>query len=1118
MNLQRILYRVSQLLSRFREQIKILNSNSEFSINIHAENILIKILNELYNCNLENVNYSENKTYPSIDLRDKSKRIAIQVTSTADLKKVKDTLTTFINKGIYKEFDKLLIFIITEKQSKYDQSKINEITDGKFTFKIESIIDRTDIYLQLNKQNDLEKVKRICVLLEEQFSDNKHEFDKWDLYCKGLEEYDNYIKNYYHFLDIKGFSPKVNNTQIKIDLEKIYVPLALKTDKKEDIEITYSIEKALNHFNKLVILGDPGSGKSTIIKHLAYKICSQRPTENKLHNLVPLVIKGSDFSKYVSITSKKLSEYIIDFIDKRFEFLFTEKLESNHLLVLIDGIDEINNVSLRHSVVNRINAFIAQYPKIKIIVSSRIVGYKETRLNGYFDHLQVVKFKKEQIKQFISSWYLSIASNSDKDIEKAKKNANELFRSIQKNDSVLKMASNPLLITIIALIHHQGGTLPEKRVSLYDIASSTFLENWVRQRDTHRNSSFDKEALISILAPIAYHIHQNYTTGLITETNLKNLFRKEYKKIYPFQSKKDEVQDLKDLINFLREDAGFLFEKGLNKNGEALFGFVHQTFQEYFTSIEFKTRWKEKSYKNNLQKYTFNPNWTEVIKLAASSFKFTEQSRLGRQYTTEFLKDILNVDDPIAEMYRPLKLIFQILIDDTEIEFSFFIKLIDKVFNEILSLNRYNNQTYEDNWEVYTFNNFITSLLETKTYQNYLVERIMDEVNNKHIPFALKSNLIQILMDSSNIQTIKDKLIIILKSDKTDLKKLIFNYNTVFPVSAIVLTKEFRTSIVNFINDEEFIKNYQDHLPHQYHCSFDNNKTSDFDGMSAHNFSNEYWEELFLSIRLINNENMKMDFINYLVFSIGTGMKNLEYVKKYLNSLKKEYPNLEFPKIENYIIKLEKFHSLNLKDYESFKFKDVKIYAKKDHNHEFAFIKNDKIQIFTYPFKEDDLIQYFGKDTKSFLKFIDFINPVLIASETKLNPTIKTHEDFLIFMQYENTITWSNTIKIDNIAYYALLNLFNNGIGCDVTIMNWLKNQFDIQHKMFDLPQKFKIKDYLRKIEESKLSIHNKLFLISILGERSDFEHLITPTIKSMNNSKSEEEKKEIKDILYYIL
>ena len=466
------LYRVSQLLSRFREQVKILNSNGEFSINIHAENILINVLNKIYDCNLENVNYVEGKTFPSIDLRDKTKRIAFQITSTANLEKVNHTLTKFIENALYKEFDNVYIFIITEKQKKYDQIKIDKILDGKITFNIKNIIDRTDLYTELNKQNDLDKINSVCELLEKQFSDNKSELDKWDLYCKGLNEYDSFIHNYYKFLDIKGFSPKINNTLVKINLENIYVPLELKIESEigktndelqsKKKEIIFTLENALNDFNKLVVLGDPGSGKSTILKHLAYNICTNRPTESQFNDLVPVVIKGSEFAKYVSTTSKNLSEYIIDHIDKKYELLFTQKLESNQLIVLVDGIDEINITSLRHTVVNRINAFIAQYPETKIIVSSRIVGYKETRLNGYFNHLEVMKFGEKQIKKFITNWYLSVESNSDNDLEQAQQIAKELFYSIRQNKSVLNMASNPLLVTIITLIHYQGGTLPER--------------------------------------------------------------------------------------------------------------------------------------------------------------------------------------------------------------------------------------------------------------------------------------------------------------------------------------------------------------------------------------------------------------------------------------------------------------------------------------------------------------------------------------------------------------------------------------------------------------------------------------------------------------------------------
>jgi len=300
MNQEYKLYRISQLLSRFKEQVEILNTNGEFSINVHAENMLIKILNEVYDCDLENVNYTESKTYPSIDLRDKKKRLAIQVTSTNDFKKVKSTLSKLLDNNIYKDYSELYIFIITHKLKNYDQDKIDEILDGKFLFSNKNILDRTDIYKELNKKNDLKKIETVEKLLEMQFSDKEH-FSKWDRYCKDLKDYDIYISNLYKYLDIKGFSPKINNTLVKITLDKIFIPLELKLNKDtidetgdEHKRTTYLPEEALAKFDKLVILGDPGSGKSTILKHIAYRICTQRQKDGLFSDYLPIFIKGSE--------------------------------------------------------------------------------------------------------------------------------------------------------------------------------------------------------------------------------------------------------------------------------------------------------------------------------------------------------------------------------------------------------------------------------------------------------------------------------------------------------------------------------------------------------------------------------------------------------------------------------------------------------------------------------------------------------------------------------------------------------------------------------------------------------------------------------------------------------
>ncbi|NTU45841.1 MAG: SMEK domain-containing protein [Chlorobiaceae bacterium] len=1127
MNQESILYRISQLFSRFKEQVKILNANGEFSINIHAENILIDVLNKVYDCDLKNVNYEEGKTYPSIDLRDTTKRISIQVTSTANLEKVKHTLTKFIENNLQKDFDKLYIFIITKKQSKYNQEKINKLLKGLFVFNTTDIIDRTDIYRELNSQNNFKKINSVCELLERQFADNKPELDKWNLYCKGIEEYDKYISNLYNYLDIKGFSPKINNTLVKINLDNIYVPLELRFEndiedqqnekRKENKNISYSIEKALNDLNKLVILGDPGSGKSTVLKFLARSICSKRSLFNMFEEYVPIIIKGSEFAKYVSQTSKQLSEYIIDHIDRKYEFLFTEKLERNQLIVLLDGIDEINIVNLRHDVVNRINAFISQYPTTKIIVSSRIVGYKETRLNGYFNHLQVIKFKEKQIKQFVNNWYLSISRYSSMDSEYALKQANDLYTSIRENQSVLNMASNPLLITIIALIYYQGNTLPEKRASLYDIATSTFLENWVRQRDSKNTSRFDKDLLIELLAPIAFQIHNCYTTGLISEKILKSQLTNEYKRINPYLNPKEEKQDIKDIIDFLREDAGFLFEKGIDERGESMFGFVHQTFQEFFTAIELKTRWKEGKLKDTLNEFVFNSNWFEVIKLSASLFKLNEPSRLGRQSATDFVKDILNIDDPYPEIFKPLKLVFQILKDDTEIEFSLFIEIIDKVFNEILTLEEYKSKnSYENNPEVWVFRHLIGDLIKTKTYQSYLLERVLNGISTSDSK-VLKINLIIVLIEVSDILIVKDELIKLLKSNNDEFKMQLFNYNTVMPVAKIIQTEEFREEIVKYINSESFIKSYKGHLPTQYKCCFE--VDSKFDSlMSLENIDYKKIEserdaELFLSIKLIQNEKIKKDFIDFNVFSWGLG--GVENIKEYLEVVKKEYPDFKFTKIEHHINELEKFKSMGLNKYPILSFKSIDIYSKKLDLNIFAFVKNKNVEFIRYPFNEEKLEAFFKEETQLFLKFLDQIIYNLSNLNEKYVP--KNVKELTNFIKHKNTLHWNTRIDLDGVLCFAFQHLFIAS-RVNFKILKWIKGLQKHEFMKIDFNESIDISDFISKVRSSSLDLYDQLYLIYLIGERSDYEDLIRPTIESLKTEDMKKKEKEIRRILHEVL
>ena len=1117
MNQEVVLYRISQLLSRFSEQVEILNSNSEFSINTHAENILIKILNEIFNCNLKNVNYEENKNYPSIDLRDSEKRIAIQVTSNAKLEKVKHTLSEFVSNNLHKEFDQLYIYVITKKQKKYNQKTINRTTEGKFKFPSNHIIDRHDLYLMLNKQNDFQKISKVCQLLETQFSDNisenKKKLDKWEIYFKGLYEYDQYIANLYKYIDMRGFSPRVNNTLVRLDIDKIYVPLKFKydfsnnfrrdaiiKDKSESFDITTALEK----YSKIVVLGDPGSGKSTSLKYLAYEICANRAINSLLGSYVPIFIRAAEFANYYNDTGHTLSEYIIE--NTKYGSLFSNSLENNSLLVLFDGLDEINITNLRHGIVERLHSFIAQYPELRIIVSSRIVGYKETHLNSYFTHFEVDKFSDEQIQAFLINWFSSISSASDNNKQKALDEANELISSIRRNDSVYKLAGNPLLLTIIALIYYQGKKLPEKRASLYDIATSTFLDNWVKLRAIQRNKIIESETLIELLAPISFFIHENYPTGLLPEKELRRLLTDEYKKIYPHLPAKEEKQDINDIISFLREDAGFLFEKGLDENENPLFGFVHLTFQEYFAAIEFKTRWTEGSINSgNLNEYIFNPNWTEVIKLAACLFKLNEPSRLGRKYATDFITDIFNIDEILPEMNRRLPIICEILNEEVEVEFKVFQMIEDKLFDSVSYVT--DEHSFANRSILRILSKCITLLLKNTYFQ----ESFLDE-SRKCIESNPSSRLAKCLMEAlvknSKIPVVNAYLTSILKSNNLDIKACMFDIFTFPDKGNIILTKLYHSEFFKFVNSYEYTNKYNSklyfiQLPYLLYFN-----TKDF-------FSSEVFSpssSILYSMRLINDSKIKEQLANDFLFTFSRNEKEFE---DFYKVIRKEFPNIVFSKIEKVI-------KYGLRECIFKNENGVEIYKKKDSNSTYAIIHNEDRALVDYPFTNECLKPFFGTQTNSIVVFLNMIikiinrsshEKVIINNDSELNAFIDNWDSLSMDV-------FDLVFILNKVINYMLSKLFVDGIAND-NYINWLKkcdNIFYNREFHLSIDRSFKTDEFKNLIKTSSLNIFDKLWLLQFINPEFKDNELLSLAIEKYKKEDDPKKKFGYRDILYRII
>lgn len=164
--------KINTYAARFVLEVEGFNATSQYHINIHAESFLIPVLNETFGLELENINTTQKKNFPAIDLADFKNRVAFQVTATADLEKIKGTLETFFRHKLNEQFDVLYIYIITHKKEKYKPSKLGELIPDNFSFDIdEHILDKDDLLKKINGISSTPKLQAISKIYEHEFSD-----------------------------------------------------------------------------------------------------------------------------------------------------------------------------------------------------------------------------------------------------------------------------------------------------------------------------------------------------------------------------------------------------------------------------------------------------------------------------------------------------------------------------------------------------------------------------------------------------------------------------------------------------------------------------------------------------------------------------------------------------------------------------------------------------------------------------------------------------------------------------------------------------------------------------------------------------------------------------------
>ncbi|MBE1491917.1 HEAT repeat domain-containing protein [Plantactinospora soyae] len=379
----------------------------------------------------------------------------------------------------------------------------------------------------------------------------------------------------------------------------------------------------------IVLLGDPGSGKSTAARYVALSL-TRGPTDDRLAMLsghLPLLI---ELSAYVAAFTERRCVNVVDYLDHRAatDGLGIERsalhrhLSTGGLAVVIfDGLDEVFDRRQREEVSRQIADFAVGHPQVRIVVTSRTTDYGRRILGDVgFTHFTLQDLDEDQTSEFLSSWYrLAIPDQA----EVAHSARTRLLDALRRSDALQELAGNPLLLTVLAIVGRRHA-LPRERWKLYDHAATVLVQHWDVFRHLGGQSPLadfiDSEDKKELLRRLAYRMQadeRGLTANYVSAQTLSTVFEQYLVERYD----RDPVDARRIALQLTSEFRERTFT--LSRYGPRIYGFVHRAFLEFFSAEAILNRFKSdlsftfEHVKDLLRLHWAVPSWRSIFRLLA---------------------------------------------------------------------------------------------------------------------------------------------------------------------------------------------------------------------------------------------------------------------------------------------------------------------------------------------------------------------------------------------------------------------------------------------------------------------------------------------------------------------
>lgn len=559
------------MLGGLEHYISISNNQGFIDINVACENLVLGMMNIIYDYKLENYNSKYHKANAKgIDLIDNERKICVQVSSNCHISKLKETIKkTEKTRSLY-DYN-LKFFALTNKAN--NLRKYQNDNDLKIKFNAEEDVIDFSSFISDIKMLGVDKIETLNAFLSSWLGDKYHNSFSFKEGIENQQESFERPKDYY----IREISILSNDN---FPIDRYIHPEKYKSHTL----VEYIQNKVVDYRSRYWLLIAAGqTGKSYEVKNLAFLL-------SQTDDIFPVVFNAKHF--------KDRKQKI------KIPFYYLEE----HIVLIIDGIDEILGDELREAFYDQVSNLKSKWPKLRILMTCR---------RNYIDDSKFKDFKRLFLNDLSFTEIRKIVYDSNI-------SSPDDFLNKIEDKTLYSIAGNPFFLKAMMQYYEQKKEFQDNRLELYHflIDSSYNAEN-VKKKGRLIDRKTDGDIFLKKIALVLQFTEQES----ISELELKR----------DMHLDNSEIELCMSYAIFYRDESHN-------------YSFEINSFQMYYV-VDFLM---DQSYDAILQLISYSeynvprirPKWYDVFELLLSSMDI-EDKRRKRLLEWTFKNDIetlLNVD------------------------------------------------------------------------------------------------------------------------------------------------------------------------------------------------------------------------------------------------------------------------------------------------------------------------------------------------------------------------------------------------------------------------------------------------------------------------------------------